>query len=51
MSDFDDPLECPACDFRFVIIWNNDGAGGPEYCPRCGEYIQEIYLEVKDNEL
>jgi len=40
-----DDIQCPECDLCFVVIWSNDGMGGPEYCPRCGEYIQEVYLE------
>ena len=45
-SPSDDDIQCPECEFVFEMIWKNDGAGGPEYCPRCGEYIQEKYLKI-----
>jgi hypothetical protein len=36
---------CSGCDMRFHLCWNrNPIYDGPEYCPFCGEEIEEVHL-------
>ena len=40
---------CDGCDMNFMLIWErNPVYDGPEYCPFCGEEIEEIVTEQND---
>jgi len=39
-------LECDNCDMRFSLVWNrNPVYTEPEYCPFCGDEVEEIIWE------
>lgn len=41
---------CSECDMRFNLVWNRNHAfDGPEYCPFCGEEIEET-VDERDEE-
>ena len=44
-------LECDTCGMSFMLTWNLDPAYDRiEYCPFCGDYIDEIlWLEDEDD--
>lgn len=51
MDDDDmEEFECPECNLRFNVIWQNDylrshqmriGETIIDYCPACGEYLHD----------
>jgi len=50
LDDDMEEFECPSCDLRFSVIWQNDymrsaqmkaGETIIDYCPACGEYLRE----------
>lgn len=47
-GDFNDPkMECDACEQVFTIYWQNDGFTIMEYCPFCGESVEDIVDEME----
>lgn len=42
-------LECSECDMRFSICWQRNLVyDEPQYCPFCGDEIEEIIWEEID---
>lgn len=42
-------LQCDSCDMVFSIIWNRNLIyDQPEYCPFCGDEVEEIIWEEED---
>jgi len=42
---------CDSCDMRFNLCWNRNSVyDKPEYCPFCGEEIEEVINEVGDDQ-
>jgi NAD-dependent SIR2 family protein deacetylase len=42
-------LECSECDTRFSIVWNRNLVyDQPQYCPFCGDYVNDIEWECDD---
>ena len=46
----DDMIKCPGCDVQFSAEWHRsiEAGDGPEFCPFCGEYIEDVYREGED---
>ena len=43
-------LKCSACDVQFNLCWNRQpGIDGPEFCPFCGQDVDEINWEEPDD--
>lgn len=42
--------KCSSCDMRFNLSWNRNLVyDKPEFCPFCGEEIEQTIDETKDN--
>lgn len=42
-------LQCNNCDMIFSIVWNrNPIYDQPEYCPFCGDEVEEIVSEEEE---
>jgi hypothetical protein len=42
---------CSGCDMNFALMWqNNPIYKQPEYCPFCGEDIEDYTYEREDDE-
>jgi hypothetical protein len=48
-GDYNDPWsECSSCDMRFQLIWQRNAVySGPEFCPFCGEEVEETIDELE----
>jgi hypothetical protein len=43
--------QCSSCDMRFNLVWHrNPVYDKPEYCPFCGEEIEETIDERDEDE-
>lgn len=44
-------LECDNCDMVFSVVWQrNPIYDEPEYCPFCGDEVEEIIWESDEDE-
>ena len=44
-------LECDNCDTIFSVVWHRTpDYDEPQYCPFCGEGVEEIIWEVEEDE-
>ena len=42
---------CDGCDTRFYLYWNRNLVyDKPEYCPFCGEEIEQVIDETTDDD-
>ena len=32
-------MTCSYCNLGAQVVWEDDGCGAPEFCPRCGEQM------------